>query len=244
MKKFSIVLLASLLVVTIFFGVPLAKGLFDRDDQAIYGNWNIYNTWRWWSGSTMNVDGTLDLTDATITATGKITATHIANPERTIHLPLAAAFIDGTGVIGNDGTTAPGLAETDNVPAIVYASSAETTKIQWTFKVPDDYVSGLGFRLLVSSSNASGALMSVDWQLWINDDDTTFDAAAVVQDAVTGTIATLDASNEELVFTMDATGAAAVSAGNYVTVDFFNAHTGATGTTEIKGVQAYYTATM
>jgi len=163
-------------------------------------------------------------------------------PERGFNLPLVAAFIDGTGVMGNDGTTAPGMAETDSIPAIVYASSAETTKIQWTFRVPADYSTGLGFRILMSSDGASAASQSIDWALWINADDTTFDAASIEQTAVAGTSATLDVSNELITLAVDATGEAAISAGVFVTVDIWNAGT-SSNTTEIKGVQAYYTAT-
>jgi len=163
-----------------------------------------------------------------------------AAQEGRIFMPLAAAFIDGTGVMGNDGTTAPGLAETDDIPAIVYASSAETTKIQWTFELPDDYGSDLGFRLLISSGVADGTEQSIDWQLWINDDDLTFDAAAVDQDAVAGTSATLDASCELITLTIDATGEAAISAGDTITVDIWNAST-SDGTLEIKKVEGYYT---
>jgi hypothetical protein len=162
--------------------------------------------------------------------------------ERSFNLPLVAAFLDGTGVIGNDGTTAPGVAETDNIPAIVYASSAEQVKCQWTFRVPSDYSSGLGFRVLMSSSVASPASQSIDWEIWVNDSGTGFDAAAIAQDAVAPTSTALDASNEVVTLTIDATGEAAISAGSFLTIDIWNAGTG-DGTTEIKGIQAYYTST-
>lgn len=171
----------------------------------------------------------------------EVGGTVYAPTTRTFELPLVAAFIDGTGVMGNDGTTAPGMAETDNIPAIVYASSAEQTKVQWTFRVPADYSSGLGFRILMSSSVATSAGQSIDWQLWVNDDDTTFDAAAVAQDAVSPTSSTLDASNEVITLSIDATGEAALSAGSFITVDIWNAGT-SSATTEIKGIQAYYTS--
>ena len=166
----------------------------------------------------------------------------IATSTRSFNLALTEAFLDGTGIIGNDGTTAPGVGETDNIPAIVYASSAESTKCQWTFRVPTDYSSGLGFRILMSSSNATSTGQSIDWQLWVNDDDVGFDAAAISQDAVSPTSSTLDASNELITLTMDATGEAALSAGSFVTVDIWNAGT-SDNTTEIKGVQAIYTST-
>ena len=180
--------------------------------------------------------------DATVSGDLSLTGTFTNSSERSFNLALTEAFLDGTGIIGNDGTTAPGVGETDNIPAIVYASSAETTKCQWTFRVPDYYSSGLGFRILMSSDNATSVGQSIDWQLWVNDDATTFDAAAIAQDAVSPTSSALDASNEVITLTIDATGEAALSSGSYVTVDIWNAGT-SDNTTEIKGIQAYYTAT-
>jgi len=168
----------------------------------------------------------------------------IDNPTtRWFILPLAAAFIDGTGIIGNDGTTAPGLAETDNVPAIVYATSAETTKIQWTFPLPADYSTGLGFRVLLSSSDASGANQSIDWQLWVNDDAAAFCITPISQAAVGSTCGTLDTTNDVLTLTMNATGETAVSTGSLITLDIWSASS-SNGTTEIKGVYGLYTATQ
>lgn len=154
-------------------------------------------------------------------------------------LPLTAAFLDGTGIIGNDGTTAPGIAETDNVPAIVYANSGETTKCQWQFRVPGDYTDSLSFRLLLSSSVATAAQQSIDWQIWVNRDGVAFDAAAIAQSAVSPTNDTLDGTNEVVTLTLDATGEAAITAGDYLTIDIWNAGS-SNGTTEIKDIQGYY----
>lgn len=164
----------------------------------------------------------------------------VGTSKRYMSLPLAAAFIDGTGVIGNDGTTAPGIAEHDNVPAIVYASSGETTAIQYTFRLPDDYSNGLVFKMLISAGEASGANHSIDWSLWENVDGTVFDAAAMAQTAVTSDETALNTKNDVLTFTANATALAAYAAGDWVTVDFFNAGTSDT-TTEIKGIDVYYT---
>lgn len=165
------------------------------------------------------------------------------DPTKSFELMLTGAFLDGTGMIGADGTTAPGIAETDNVPAIVYASSGEQVKLQWTFTMPTDYGSGLSFRVMMSSSAATSTGQSIDWQLWNNRDDTTFDASAIGQAAVAPTSATLNASNEVVTLTIDATGEAALSAGDVVTVDIWNAGT-SDATTEIKAIQARYTATQ
>lgn len=167
----------------------------------------------------------------------------VPNITREVYLPLAAAFLDGTGVIGNDGTTAPGLAETDNIPAIVYASSGESTKLQWTFRLPNDYVSGLTLKVLASSSVADGTEQAVDWQIWVNGDDVTFDAGAIAQTGAAFSNATLDASDEEVSMALDDTGEAALTAGATVTIDLWNAGT-SDGTLEIKGVQLLYQASQ
>jgi hypothetical protein len=119
------------------------------------------------------------------------------------------------------------------------ASSAEQVKCQWTFRVPPDYTSGLSFRLLLSSSAATSVGQSIDWQFWVNRDGIGFDAAAIAQTAVAPTSSTLDASNEVVTLTIDATGEAAITAGDYLTIDIWNAGTSG-NTTEIKGIQGYY----
>ena len=157
---------------------------------------------------------------------------------KSFNIPLTSFFIDGTGIIGNDGTTAPGIGETDDVPAIVYASSAESAKIQHTFELPVNYADGLAFRVMMSSS-ATDASQAIDWQVWVNDDAVAFDAAAIDQTAVAPASADYDTINEVIVLTLDATGEAALSAGSVVTVDIWNGGT-SDNTTEIKSVQGRY----
>lgn len=174
---------------------------------------------------------------------GSIGATEIANITIGEDIPLAALFINGTGPMGADGTTAPGLATTDGIPKIVYASSGETTSIGYSFVLPPNYVSGLSFRMLVSSSAATPASMSIDWQVFVNKDDTAFDAAPFEQTAVSPTT-DCSATNEYLAFTIDATAEAGLAAGDTVTVWFYNADLRASGTTEIGSLQKRYTATQ
>lgn len=182
-----------------------------------------------------------------ITGTGVISATNIADITRSIHLDLASAWLNGTGMLGNDGTTAPGISTTgtDGIPAIVYASSAETASIGWTFSVPADYSTALAFRMLVSTdTNTATSGFGMGWALFSNRDATTF-SNAITQTGVTlpaGT-KTPAASNAMLTFTVNATGLAAITAGDWVTVYFWNADTrAAASTTEIKGVEARYTS--
>lgn len=201
-----------------------------------------------------NTSGTTTFTvtpagEAAITSmsgTGVISATNIADVTRSIHLDLLSAWLNGTGMLGNDGTTAPGVSTTgtDGIPAVVYASSAETASLGWSFAVPADYVGALAFRMLVSSSAATPASMSIDWEIWANRTEVVFDAAQFGQTAVSPTI-DLTATNQVLTFTADATALAGIAAGDIVSVMFWNADTRvAASTTEIKGIEARYTATQ
>ena len=162
---------------------------------------------------------------------------------QTFALPLSAAFLVSTGVMGNDGTTAPGMATTDGVPAAVYASSGETTKMEWTFELPNNYADGLEFRVMLSSSAATSTGQSIDWQFYVNEDATAFDAAAISQAAVAPTSATLSTKNEMITLVLDATGIAALVAAtpgtSVITVDIWNATT-SDNTTEIKSIQGRY----
>jgi len=138
------------------------------------------------------------------------------------------------------------MATVDSIPAIVYADSGETAHCQWTFRLPDNYSSGLGFRVLMSSSSSTfPASHSIDWQFFVNEDGVAFDAAAIAQDAVSPTEAGLAETNEVVTLVLDATGIAALTAagtGAFLTIDIWNA--GLTdNTTEIKGIQGYYTST-
>lgn len=160
-----------------------------------------------------------------------------APASRNISFPLAA-FVTNGAPIAADGTTNPGIATTDNVPAIVWADD-EVTPVQITFRVPAEYSSGMAFRLLISTSDDT-TKPEVDWQIWANTDAVVFDAAATAQTAVQAA-ANSSATNEEVTLTPDATGAAQIVAGAWITLDLWNTTTGS-GTLELKGVEAYYTA--
>ena len=190
--------------------------------------------------------GTLSATTVTLTGisgTGVVSSTNIADITRSFEIPLAGMFINAAGPMGNDGTTAPGMATTDGIPKVVYASSGETASIGYSFGVPTDYVGALAFRMLVSSSAATPASMSIDWEIWVNKNGVVFDAVPFSQTAVSPTIDN-SATNEFLTFTADATALAGIAAGDTITVWFWNADTRASGTTEIGALQSRYTATQ
>lgn len=159
---------------------------------------------------------------------------------KSFDLPLASCLVDGTGPI--TAATAPNLTTLDNIAAILYDDSGETAGVSWTFRVPSDYSTDLGFYVMVSSNDASGSGTKLDYQFFVNNDDTGF-ASATAQDVVECTSATLDASNEVLHLNPDATAEVLFTSGAWVTLEIFNASTN-DDDLEIKGVEAYYTATQ
>lgn len=189
-------------------------------------------------GTTISIGDSGDT--VTVAGTGNITAANIADPTRSFNLPLAGAAIDGGDDI--DDASAPDITTLDNIPAILWDNSGETAAVQWTFRLPSDFSSGLIVYALVSSNDASGAGTILDWAVAVNTDDTGF-ASPTAQTQVACTSATLDASNEVLTLTSDATAEALYSAGTWVTLELFNASTN-DDDLELKGVDVTYTATM
>lgn len=185
--------------------------------------------------------GTLTVQGDAALPSASVGAGEIADPTRSFSLPLGAAFVDGTGPILS--STAPNLTTLDNIPAVLWDDSGETTGVTWTFRLPSDFSSGLVVYALVSSNEASGTGTKLDWQIWVNDDDTGFDAAAIAQNAVECASASLDASNEVLTLTADATAEAAYTSGSWVSLEFFNASTN-DDDLELKGLEVTYTATQ
>ena len=184
------------------------------------------------SADTITKNGTL--------TTGSISATEIANVTRSFSLPLAGAAVDGGNDV--DDASAPDITTCDNVPCIVWADSSETGAIQYTFRLPSDFVSGLTIYAMISSNAASGSGQKLDWAIWENG-DLTIDAAAIAQAEVEATSATLDASCEVLKLEADETAEAAFTAGRFYTLEFFNASTD-DDDIELKGLELEYTATQ
>lgn len=169
---------------------------------------------------------------------------------RSFELPLASFVIDGAGAsegypLSYDGGTAPGLDIIDGIPAIIWASP-EVTPVQYTFRLPSDYSSGLSFRVLVSSSNSPH---SYDWSLFINKDSTAFDAAANAQTSVEQALSSAEATakNEILTFSPNSSALADLAAGNYVTLSIWrvgaDSDSFGAGNAEVKGITGLYEAT-
>lgn len=178
----------------------------------------------------------------------------LTGSERARMIDLTSVFFTGANSGSyakpdKDGLTAPGFATPDTVFALVYANSTETASIAYNFRVPYDYSGGLGFRMLLSSDQASP--VTVGWDLRVNTDDTGFASTIITQESVACAGTYINVSNEVATLSTNATGRAAISTGKWVQVAFWNATTAnsqtgnakTTGnnTLEIKGIELYYT---
>ncbi len=176
------------------------------------------------------------------TITGTIGTGAILPSQQIIPLPLTEAYIVGTGIMGNDGTTAPGIATTDGIPKIVWANSNEASAAsqQWTFRVPANYSSGLGFRFWASTSSATSP-PKVNWRLLVNGDDTAF-ATTWYEQTVVQLGADSATKNDEITLTPAATALAAIAAGKVVTLEICRDDYGLDETLEIANIHAFFTA--
>ena len=198
-------------------------------------------------GATTPVAGTFTTITGTATefGTGTVSSTEIADVQRSFTLYLPAGMQDGGSDL--DEASTPTLGETDNVPSIIWDDSSETTIAQWTFRLPPDFVASgaCGVYALISSSEADGTDVSVDYSWFVNNDDVTFDATAIPETAVAGTSTTLDASNEVIDLAAGTAALAAFTSGTWVTFEVFNAGVVESGETlEIKGLEFYYQSTQ
>lgn len=185
------------------------------------------------SGGALDVNGSADFTGSTITATGLITATHIEDyTDEWFTLNMTDAMVDSTGPITS--SSSPNLVTRDNIYAALYDGSGETTGLLWTRRVPDRMVvdgsGGIIVYLLVSSgtrsTNRTFNDLAVDWSIWVNRDGVAFDSATYAQSTVTcGTSSEMDLSNEVLTLQASSTAIGGIQAGDWVTIEIFNAST-------------------
>jgi len=173
-----------------------------------------------------------------ITGSGVVSATNIADVVRHVQLPIMAFTHNGSAALTS--STAPGLEADDNVMNIVWADG-ETTPIQITFRVPSDYASGGAFKVFATESSSTTP-NQVDFDVYVNADGTAADASATNQTpvALAGTTSTPD----EITLTV-ATDFASLAAGHWVTFRIWRDDTATgTGDLEVKGGTFYYTATQ
>lgn len=175
---------------------------------------------------------TLTVAGDAILPTGSIGEGEIEDRIYRIPVPLAGVFVDGTGPITS--ASAPNLTTVDNVGAIVYDNSGETAEIQFPW-YPDTYYTGMTVNLTCTSSNATGSAQAVDWSIFVHGNDVDI-PTAIAQTGASLTSATLDASEELVTLTLDATGIAAITAGSSgVTVAVWN-NGSSNNTLEIKKI--------
>lgn len=154
-----------------------------------------------------------------------------------INIPLTAWYIDSTSVIGNDGTTSPGITTVDGVPAIVWAKAeqAETYRITHSFKLPSNYSSSLYLRVWASESSET-THSRIEVETWRNADATAF---STTENEVGVMVIGTDGSTKNDVMTKQITLPATLSAGDWITIGLWPSV--GSGNTEIKGVEVYYT---
>lgn len=146
-------------------------------------------------------------------------------------------------VIDNDGTTNPGIAIVDYVPAIVYAND-EITTIARSFRVPKNYPGGLAFEITGSTSSAS-TLPTIAWALRFNTEDTAFSTTRYNQTGVAFTNTSSTTQNEIVALRINSTAEAALKqllkGGKdiFCTVEINNSVSG-TGTLEIKQIRKVF----
>jgi len=151
-------------------------------------------------------------------------------------IPLAGVCVSGAPIAA-DGTSAPGLATTDGIPAIVWADD-EVTPIEFTFRIPPGMEGErLGFRGFASTDDATTP-PEIDWALYVNFDNTAFDAAAYAGDAVT--LSGISTTKNEM-FTLEPTTtmAAGILSSGWATLTLWPTTTGG-GTVELKGLEYYW----
>lgn len=155
-------------------------------------------------------------------------------PKR-IAVPLGSVFVDGGNDI-DDGST-PNITTVDNMGAILYDDSSETTGVQFPWAPSSGYVSGMQLEVVMSSDVADGTTQYIGWSVFVIDNDGTFPTASA-QTGVAGTSTTLDASNEVVTLTLNATAEALITAGtSLVTIELWSSGaSGSLGTTEIKAI--------
>lgn len=167
----------------------------------------------------------------TITGAGVVSATNIADRVERIPIQLNSVVVDGTGPITS--STTPNLTTIDNVGAILYDGSSETTEIQFDW-YPDTNFSAMALKMLISSGTNAQTL-GVDWCIWVHGNGVAFPSATGQTGA---TFTSSDTSDVLVSLTLDATGIAAITAGtSAVTIGVWNNHSVvAAVTTEIKKI--------
>jgi hypothetical protein len=241
MKKILTIILALLLMVSFSYAeqnMPVWK----MDNTGTIGEAN--KRWRY-----LYIN---DILASDIVIEGTFTRPNTKN----IHIPLTSLTNNKTGdtFVVNDlsGTwpSSPILILNDGLTSLVWDHLIDpATAAIVNFRIPDDYSTGLGFRLHTSRSTASP--FAVRWGTLTNIDDGNFVTTTIAQTSVAQTMANTNASNEVLTLAVNTLGLATPEPGAWVMLEFApdlfetglpNSYTGSQGKFEVKGLDIYYTA--
>uniref|UniRef100_A0A6M3IM57 Uncharacterized protein n=1 Tax=viral metagenome TaxID=1070528 RepID=A0A6M3IM57_9ZZZZ len=234
----TVIAMLAVLVMAVFAVQVQAAGLFDRGRHDIHAKWMLQKP-----------GGILDMTDGVWAGVYDFDCCNIIS-----------AWVDGTGPILTSTTPAITTA-TDNLPAILYDSSAETTGVSWTVRVPSWWpIDSTGrayghgaitvYVLASTGTRTTNRLftdLALDWHVWLNRHATAFDATGYAQSTVSAETVWIDSSNEVMTLTGSAALNAAIRAGDWLTFEIRNASvsalTGNEDDFEIKGVRVVGTIT-
>ena len=139
-------------------------------------------------------------------------------------LPQDFLSIGGTTPVPVSGsTTTPGLYFQGTTKAALIWHDNETSKGSLRFRVPDGYVSGGAFKAFVSRrflGSGVDILPALDFEVFVDKDETAFDAAATDQTAVTFTKNIGDGSPDELALAVT-TDFDSLAEGDWVTLNIW-----------------------
>ena len=167
--------------------------------------------------------------------------------EKRVVLDLLSATIKGSATSalqlqGNEGSS-PGLKKkSGGSENYVCWHNGVTSPVQVRFRIPDDYLSGGAFRILLGRSGGTNFAPALDFQVFVDTNQTAFDAAATDQAAVTVT-GNVNGGSPELKTLTIVTDFDALTAGQIVTLELWRDSSGSsTEDLEAYYAEFYYTA--
>ncbi|KKK62140.1 hypothetical protein LCGC14_3007310 [marine sediment metagenome] len=200
-----------------------------------------------------NIDtsGGLDVSDGNFVVdktTGNITAAGGETPERSVDISIWDLAVENTE-IGRLYATKPGYVYDAQSPALVWLDDTYTSPALKTLKVPENYLSGIGYRLFISETGgeSNGGYEApnsspgyVDYTVYVHSDGNLVDATGYPQTAVrldfpTGVLHELD-----LPVTFLSDTAVLSASDTWVTLDFGRS-IDSINAQWVHGAQMYYT---
>ena len=187
------------------------------------------------------LQGTVYLRNANLQADansiGNLSNVFLANRTRYKEINLSDFTLSADGVVLS-AATVPGMVLANLLPALEWAQG-ETAKIQASFRVPEDYVSGASFKCMFSLDAAS-ADTTVDFNIYVNRSGLAYDAATTNQTPVA--VANDTTKNNDITLTV---ATDTFRAADLVTLELWRAAgTGAGSNLNFMGCYLEYTADM